>query len=561
MSHLIADLVFPEVKQTVDYYEDHYPKRYGAEGNIQTCVRFAPSPTGYMHIGGLYTSLINRMFANVHDGVFLLRIEDTDQKRQLEDGVREITETLSRFQIDFDEGVLSTTEDKGNYGPYQQSKRKEIYHTYAKHLLEQGKAYVCFCTEEEIQAIRDKQFAAESTVVGYSEEWAACRFLAEDVIEQKLRAGIPYVIRLKSQGRQGTARVYRDELRGDIQMQENNQDIVIIKGDGLPTYHFAHAVDDHLMRVSDVIRADEWLSSLPLHIELFETLEFELPKYYHLSPIAKMEGTSKRKLSKRKDPEARVSYYNEVGYPIRGVLDYLMFISNSNYEDWWTENSMAPITDFPFDIQKCGVSSSLFDFDKLNFFARKRIGQMTEDEIMAELERWVTSGIDTDETLKGRTAMKVLLEEKREKLQTSIPIWHEGRLDVEKWNDLLENYSFLFDDNFADAPFELSEGILQKKDEVREILRAYIDIYNDQVDSKEWFETVKQLAERFNYCIKMKEYKKNPELYNGSIADFSTYIRLAVTHQTNSPDLFSILQFIGKEETIRRLNTMIERLN
>lgn len=560
MSQTIADLIYPDLTMTPSDYERTYPPRKNADGTPTICVRFAPSPTGFIHIGGLYTALINRMMAWRGDGVFLLRIEDTDQKRLMEHGIEDIISVMHKFNIDFDEGALSPTEGKGDYGPYCQSARGDIYRTYAKALIASDDAYPCFCTEAEIANIRERQMAEKSEIIGYAESYAHCRNLTDEERARRIRRGDPYIIRLRSRGSHKQFRVFRDVLRGDLEMPVNNQDIVIIKGDGLPTYHFAHAVDDHLMRTSDVIRADEWISSLPIHVELFERLGFEVPRYAHLSPIMKQEGQSKRKLSKRKDPEARASYYTEAGYPIPAILDYLLTIANSNFEEWREANPDASIEVFPFDLHKSSASGALFDFEKLNNISKRIIGKMTAEELLAGLKAWLAPVNDSPRHDEARKMMRSFLERDETRFLASVPIWHEDRLDVTVWSDICHDYPFLFDPAFSERAFELPEDFVGKEDEITAILEAYLDTYDHTRDGKEWFAAVRALAPRFNYAAKPKDFKKNPDQYRGSIVHLSSYIRFAITHAFRSPDLYSIIQFIGEEDMRLRVRRLCDRL-
>ena len=350
----LANLIFPDAKD-ISYYEEKYPRRNLKEGAIVT--RYAPSPTGVMHIGGLYQALIAKKVAEQTSGVFFLRIEDTDQKREIENGINEIVNSLKDFGMESDEGMTSETEEIGNYGPYKQSLRKEIYQAYAKYLIEQGKAYPCFCKPEEVEAIRSKQEAAKIRP-GYYGVWAKCRNLTVEEMAQKIKNGENYIIRFKSPGREDRKIKHKDVIKGNVEFPENDQDIVIIKADGLPTYHFAHAVDDHLMGTTHVIRGDEWLSSVPLHLQLFHELGFKAPKYAHIAPIMKNDNGNKRKLSKRKDPEAAVSYYEEQGIPKEAVKEYLLNIANSTFENWRRANPDKDISEFELQLNKMSVSRS-----------------------------------------------------------------------------------------------------------------------------------------------------------------------------------------------------------
>lgn len=555
MSKRVADALFPHIKMTYQEAGALYPPRDLPEGAV--CTRFAPSPTGFMHIGGLYTALLNSIFTRSRGGVFFLRIEDTDQKRQIENGVTEIISALDGFQIHFDEGAVGETEDGGRYGPYRQSLRREIYQAFAKYLVEIGRAYPCFCTSDELEAIREKQEAAGALQKGYYGQWAACRDLDEETVLKRIASGERWIVRMRSGGRLGVSRVYHDMIRGDISMQENILDAVIIKGDGLPTYHFAHVVDDHLMGTTDVIRADEWIASIPLHVEMFEMLDFPVPRYTHLSPIMKNEakgdggGVSRRKLSKRKDPEARVGYYDEVGYPIPAVLDYLLSIGSADYEPWREENMDASIFEFSLDLSKSGAAGALFDFDKLNNVAKKRVGHMPEEQIFACVSAWARR---YDEKLNR------FIQDNPDTFRKSITVWHERRLDVAKWSDLTELYPYMYDPAFAVDASLLPESFLPHKGRIPDILGDYLDTFDYGDDAAEWFNKVKEVAVRHNYCVKMGAYKKHPEDYNGSIADLSSFIRYALTGTTNTPDLHGIIHVIGRDAAISRVAAFREKL-
>ncbi|MCI9367775.1 MAG: glutamate--tRNA ligase [Oscillospiraceae bacterium] len=555
MSKRVADALFPDIKMTYQEAEALYPPRNLPEGAV--CTRFAPSPTGFMHIGGLYTALLNRIFTQSRGGVFFLRIEDTDQKRQIENGVTEIINALGQFQIHFDEGAVGEAEDSGRYGPYRQSLRREIYQAFAKYLVEIDRAYPCFCTSDELEAIREKQEAAEALQKGYYGEWAACRELDEEAVLKRIANGDRWIVRMRSGGRLGVSRVYHDMIRGDISMQENILDVVIIKGDGLPTYHFAHVVDDHLMRTTDVIRADEWIASIPLHVEMFEMLGFPVPRYTHLSPIMKNEakedgeGVSRRKLSKRKDPEARVGYYDEAGYPIPAVLDYLLTIGSADYEPWREENMDASIFEFSMDLSKSGAAGALFDFDKLNNVAKKRVGHMSEEQIFASVSAWAERYDDK---------LNSFIQNNGDIFRKSISVWHEKRLDVAKWSDLMKLYPYMYDPAFAVDTAALPEPFLPHMARIPDILADYLRVFDYDDDATEWFNKVKEVATKHNYCVKMGAYKKHPEEYNGSIADLSSFIRYALTGTTNTPDLHGIIHVIGRDAAVNRVTAFLEKL-
>ena len=431
----LANLIFPEAKD-ISYYEEKYPERNLKEGAIVT--RFAPSPTGFVHIGGLYQSVIAKKLANQTGGVFFLRIEDTDQKREVENGIKDIVTSLNDFGLEPDEGMTSETESKGEYGPYKQSQRKEIYQAYAKYLLEQGKAYPCFCTPEEGEEIRAKQEAAKIRP-GYYGVWAKCRNITVEEAIEKIKNGEKYIVRFKSPGREDRKIKHHDVIKGNVDFPENDQDIVIIKADGLPTYHFAHAVDDHLMRTTHVIRGDEWLSSVPLHLQLFHELGFKAPKYAHIAPIMKNDNGNKRKLSKRKDPEAAVSYYEEQGIPEEAVEEYLLNIANSNFENWRRANKDKSIDEFELQLNKMSVSGALFDMVKLLDIGKTVISRYTAQKVYDEAKKWAEKhDEELNEILEDKEyALKVFGIERGNK---------KPRKDIAKWSDVKENIEYMYDD-------------------------------------------------------------------------------------------------------------------
>ena len=444
----LADMIFPEAKD-ISYYEEKYPRRDLKEGAIVT--RFAPSPTGFVHIGGLYQSLIAKKLAKQTDGVFFLRIEDTDQKREVENGVVNIINSLKDFGLEPDEGMISETEEKGNYGPYKQSERKEIYQAYAKYMISQGKAYPCFCTPEEGEELRKKQEDAKVRP-GYYGVWAKCRHLTIEEMAEKIKNGESYIIRFKSPGREDIKIKHKDVIKGNVEFPENDQDIVIIKADGLPTYHFAHAVDDHLMGTTLVIRGDEWLSSVPLHLQLFYELGFKAPKYAHIAPIMKNDNGNKRKLSKRKDEEAAVSYYEEQGIPEEAVKEYLLNIANSTFENWRRANPDKDISEFQLQINKMSVSGALFDMVKLLDVGKTVISKFTAEKVYEEALKWAKRHDSELEKVLGdkEYSLKVFGIERSNK---------KPRKDIAKWSDVKDNIEYMYDELFyskkQDYPYQL----------------------------------------------------------------------------------------------------------
>ena len=534
----LANLIFPEAKE-INYYEEKYPERNLKEGAIVT--RIAPSPTGFIHIGGLYQGLIAKKLAKQTDGVFFIRIEDTDQKRQVENGTAEIINSLNKFGLNPDEGMIDETESKGNYGPYKQSMRKEIYQSYAKYLIEQGKAYPCFCSPEEIEEIRQKQEAAKIRP-GYYGVWAKCRNLSIEEMAKKIEAGEKYIIRFKSPGREDRKIKHHDLIKGNVDFPENDQDIVIIKADGLPTYHFAHAIDDHLMRTTHVIRGDEWLSSVPLHLQLFHELGFKAPKYAHIAPIMKNDNGNKRKLSKRKDPEAAVSYYVEMGIPKEAVNEYLLNIANSNFENWRRANKDASIDEFELQLNKMSVSGALFDMVKLLDVGKTVISKFTAEEVYNQSLEWAENyDKDLAEILKKdkEYALKVFGIERGNK---------KPRKDIAKWSDVRENIEYMYDEMFNSKKQEYNYQVISDKESIEKILKLYIEkYYNENDDKQTWFDKIKELAGEMGYAKEVKEFKANPEKYKAHVGDVSTVLRVALTGRTNTPDMYEIMQILGKD--------------
>ena len=539
----LADLIFPNAKE-ISYYEEKYPERNLPEGAIVS--RFAPSPTGFVHIGGLYQALVAREVTKRTGGVFFLRVEDTDQKREVENGVTGIVNSLKDFDILPDEGMVTETEEKGNYGPYKQSLRKEIYEAYAKYLIEQGKAYPCFCTSEEVEEIRQKQEAAKIRP-GYYGIWAKCRNLSVEEAAEKIKNGEKYIIRFKSPGREDRKIKHHDIIKGNVDFPENDQDIVIIKADGLPTYHFAHAVDDHLMRTTHVIRSDEWLSSVPLHLQLFQELGFKTPKYAHISPIMKNDNGNKRKLSKRKDPEAAVSYYKEQGIPVNAVKEYLLNIANSTFENWRRANPDKDMDEFDFQLNKMSVSGALFDMVKLLDVSKTVISKMTAEELYENVLIWAKEfDKELEELLEDKEySLKVFGIERGNK---------KPRKDISKWSDVKDSIIYMYDDKFLNSDVSYDYAKISDKQEIAKILKSYIEEYFDINDDKEtWFNKIKDLAEKFGYAREVKEFKANPENYPGHVGDVSTVLRVALTGRQNTPDMYEIIQVVGKDSVIKRI--------
>ena len=547
----LANLIFPDAKD-ISYYEEKYPERNLPEGAVVT--RYAPSPTGYVHIGGLYQSLVAIEVSKKTGGVFFLRVEDTDQKREVENGVTDIVNSLKDFDMMPDEGMISDTEEIGNYGPYKQSLRKDIYQAYAKYMIEQGKAYPCLCTPEDGEEMRKKQEAAKVRP-GYYGVWAKCRNLSVEEMAEKIKAGVPYIIRFKSPGREDRKIKHKDVIKGNVDFPENDQDIVIIKADGLPTYHFAHAVDDHLMRTTHVIRGDEWLSSVPLHLQLFHELGFKAPKYAHISPIMKNDDGGKRKLSKRKDPEAAVSYYKKLGMPPEAVKEYLLNIANSTFENWRRANPDKQMEEFDFQLNKMSVSGALFDMVKLLDIGKTVISKMTAEEVYKYSLEWAEEfDKELAEMLEDKEyALKVFGIERGNK---------KPRKDIAKWSDVKENIEYMYDDKFygKTQEYPYQPAISDIKD-ISKILDLYIQKYYDENDDKQaWFDKIKALAVEMGYVGEVKEFKANPGMYKAHVGDVSTVLRVALTSRTNTPDMYEIMQILGKDRIAKRFEVAKENL-
>lgn len=539
----LANLIFPDAKE-ISYYEEKYPERNLKEGAIVT--RFAPSPTGFVHIGGLYQSVIARKLATQTDGVFFLRVEDTDQKREVENGITGIVQALNDFGIVPDEGMVSETEGKGNYGPYRQSQRKEIYQSYAKYLISQGKAYPCFCTPEEGEEIRAKQEAAKIRP-GYYGVWAKCRNVTVEEAIKRIENGEKYIIRFKSPGREDRKIKHHDVIKGNVDFPENDQDIVIIKADGLPTYHFAHAIDDHLMRTTHVIRGDEWLSSVPLHLQLFHELGFKAPKYAHIAPIMKNDNGNKRKLSKRKDSEAAVSYYDEEGIPEEAVKEYLMNIANSNFENWRRANKEKSIEEFELQLNKMSVSGALFDMIKLLDVGKTVISMFTAEEVYEKSLEWANKyDNELKDMLKDKEyALKIFSIERGNK---------KPRKDISKWSEVKENIEYMYDEKFLNKEQEYPYQVINEREDINKILELYLEkYYNENDDKQEWFDKIKELSGELGYAKEVKEFKANPEAYKAHVGDVSTVIRVALTGRTNTPDMYEIMKVLGKDSIEKRL--------
>lgn len=539
----LADLIFPDAKP-ISYYEEKYPERNLPEGAM--VVRIGPSPTGSVHIGTIYQALIATMLAKRTNGVFFMRVEDTDQKREVKDGIKDIINSLEYFELMPNEGMKTETEWYGEYGPYRQSMRKEIYQAYAKYMIEMGKAYPCFCTPEDGKEMRAKQEAA-GVRPGYYGVWAKCRNLTVEESAEKIKNGEKYIIRFKSPGREDRKIKHKDVIKGNVEMPENDQDIVIIKADGLPTYHFAHVVDDHLMHTTHVTRGDEWLSSVPVHLQLFQELGFRPPRYAHTATILKNDNGNKRKISKRKDPEASAGYYREIGIPVNAVKEYLLNIANSTFENWRKANPDKAMEEFDFQLNKMSVSGALFDMVKLLDIGKNVISKMTAQEVYESSLIWAKKfDKELEELLSNKEYSLKVLGIERGKAKP--------RRDISKWSDVKNCIEYMYDDKFFANTDEYEFDKINDKEEIKKILDLYLEKYFDLSDDQTtWFGKIKDLAEELGYAREVKEYKQNPENWPGHVGDISTVLRVALTKRRNTPDLYEIMQVLGKDSVEKRL--------
>lgn len=543
----LADLLFPNVKYTREQLEEKYPPRNLPEGAVVS--RMAPSPTGFVHLGNLVQGLTSERLCHQSGGILFLRVEDTDKKREVEGSIEALIDGVGHYGIDFDEGITADGE-KGIYGPYKQSQRVEIYHTFAKELVEKGMAYPCFCTEEELTAMREQQ-EKEKANFGYYGKWAVWRDRPLEEIEENIKKGFPYVLRFRSTGSIENKIKFTDLIKGNLEITENDIDHVLLKSDGVPTYHFAHAVDDHFMRTTHIVRDDSWLSTLPFHIQLFKALGFRVPKYLHIGPLMKMDGDSKRKLSKRKDPELGLSYYKAKGFPTESVYEYLMTVLNSNFEDWRKANPDLPPQDFKFSYKKMNPAGSLFDYLKLCDVSKNVISKFSAEKVVDYIIEWAK---DFDEEYCK------LLENDRNYAIKIFSIGRGGkkpRKDFAVWSETKEYCSYFYDELFVptnDYPEKVS------KEDIKNILEAYLKVYDENDDNSAWFDKVKSICEPLGFTTDMKAYKQNPDSFKGSVADVSTVIRVAVTGRQNTPDLCTIMQLLGFDRTVCRIKNAIERI-
>ena len=541
----LADLLFPNVTKTIEDYEKIYPERQLKEGTIVS--RFAPSPTGRVHMGNLFASFVPEVFARQTDGVFILRIEDTDAKRAIENGIELILDDLKNYNYKIDENPI----DGGNYGPYIQTERKEIYDAFAKYLVSIGRAYPCFCSEEDLTNMRSEQEAKKERI-GYYGKYAKCRNLTYEEVKAHLDNGDKYVIRLRSQGDFNKKIIFKDLIKGTIELPANDLDQVIIKSDGIPPYAFAHVVDDHLMRVTHVTRDDSYISSVPYHMELWEAFNFKKPKFAHLLPLCIKDGETIRKISKRKDPEAAVSFYHERGIPKEAIKLYFATLLNSNFEEWYLQNQDKSYRDFTFTFNKMSKSGPLFDLDKLLNISRNYISRLTKDEVYDDLLTWAST-YDKDFynlIIKYKEYTKNILNIERQQ--------KKPRKDYSSYSDIKDQVFYMYDELYNPDNYEW--GQITDKKEINTILNLYMEKYYDVSDKDTWFNNIKLLSEELGYAGNMKDYKNNPENYKGSVADVSTVLRVAITSKSMTPDLYEIMRLLGKDRIIERIKKLKEEL-
>lgn len=536
----LAELLFPHVKETPQQMEDRYPKRDLPQDAMVT--RIAPSPTGYMHLGGLFGALIDERMAHQSSGVFYLRIEDTDDKREVPGAVESIITICDHFGLAFDEGA-TVEGDKGAYGPYRQRSREAIYKVFAKELVRKGRAYPCFCTPQELSEAHEKQEQLKENF-GYYGKWAVHRDQTLEQIKENLVQGKSFVLRFRSLGDASRTVTFRDEVKGELNFPENDQDFVLLKSDGIPTYHFAHVVDDHLMRTTHVVRGEEWLATLPWHLELFKALEFPIPKYCHTAQVMKQEGDSKRKLSKRKDPEAALEFYTREGYPTEALIEYMMMLLNSNFEEWRIANPDSPLSQFFFSVEKLGTSGALFDLVKFRDVSKNVISRYNEEEMYKKVTDWAK---DNDKELFS------LLTRDQIYAAAIFAIGRGGskpRKDLAAFCEVKEYFSFFYEELYS-GEFTLPENITAA--DANEILARYLSVYNEADEQTIWFEKIRSLSAELGFSPDVKAYKKNPDGFKGHVGDVSGVLRMAITGRQNSPDLYQIMQILGKDRVVSRI--------
>ena len=550
----LADLLFPNSDGNIQKYFDKYPKRNLKDG--EEVVRIAPSPTGYLHIGSVYGAFIDRLIAHSSNGIFYMRLEDTDDKREVANAGDIAYDMLCYFDLKPDEGYCgSKNEEIGDYGPYVQSKRVPIYLDFAKYLVKQGKAFPCFCKSgggrEEILKRREEELAQSDDISNKD----ACRNLTYSEIETKIKNGEPFALRLLSKGDGEKTFKFKDRIKGEREIRENSKDIVILKSNSIPPYSFAHVVDDTLMGTTTVVRGEEWYPSLASHLELFEAFGIKPPKFAHTPNVCKIdESGNKRKLSKRKDPEADTRYFIEQGYPVQSVMEYILNLINSNFEDWRKQNPEKDYLDFPFSVSKIGSNNPIFDFVKLNDCSKQVISRFSAERIYLDSLNYAkTYNPKFYETIKDR-------KDFCEKLFSIDRLGKNPRKDIAKWSDVESLYDYMFYslDGKTIADYDFDEKF--DKNTIKQVLAGYAQVYSQNDDKQTWFDKIKELGEKFGFCSNMKEYKLNPQNYLGSVADLSGIIRVATTTRRNTPDLYELFALLGEKEVLHRIKHTISLL-
>lgn len=548
-----SELLFPDMKLSVDDLAKKYlPRVLSANTKV---ARFGPSPTGFLHIGGVFTALVSERLAHQSGGIFILRIEDTDKAREIEGGVAQIVKALDEFGIGIDEGLHLGGKETGEYGPYKQSERLDIYKAFAKFLIEKDRAYPCFCTKDELEILKNRQ-ESEKIRPGYYGKWARHRSLTLEEIDEKIKNGENFVIRLKSDITTEGSFIFSDLIKGNVSITENENDIVLMKADGYPTYHFAHVIDDYLMGTTHVIRGDEWLSSLPIHLQIFTFIRKTAPFYGHLSPILKSDNGGKRKLSKRKDPEASIDFYSQKGYPRVSIVEYLLNIANSDFEDWRKNNPNVPNTDFLIKLERFSKSGALFDINKLNNISKEMISKMSAEEVFKNTLQWADS-YDKELALSLRKDKEYYIQ-----IFSIERGGNNPRKDISSWSEIKDSVSFFF--NFPkDIPnneiMDLYPNHLKKK-EIKELISAYVTHYKEQGSQELWFKDLKTFSEKNGFAINMKDFKENPEKYRGTVGDVAMILRVAITGRTKTPDLYEIMKVMGKDTVLSRLTSQCDFL-
>ena len=546
----LADLIFPEITETIEDLEKRYPERDLPEGAMVT--RFAPSPTGFLHTGSLFASMTSRKFAKQSGGVFFIRLEDTDQKREVAGSGDSLISQLQTFGVTPDEGYLGTDKESGNYGPYVQSARADIYKVVIKYMLENNMAYPCFCTPEELSKMREAQNANKENF-GYYAHYAKCSTLTPEEAIERIKNGESYVIRFRSLGDYHNKVAIDDAIRGHIEMAENDQHIVIYKSDGLPTYHFAHLVDDHFMHTTHVTRGEEWMPSLPIHIELFNSMKWKAPTYAHLPVIMKLDNGNRRKLSKRKDLEAAVSFFLEQGYPIEGFMEYLYTIANSNYEAWRDENPTADKDEFKFTFEKMSLDGALFDLAKVQNLCKEKLGHMNTLEFSEAATTWAKEY--SPELLK-------LIKKDPAYFSQIVGIERETenpRKDYEKFSDILPLIKFFYNEYYDEMVKELVFPENLSSDTIKKVLSEYVKVFDLELSEEDWFAQMKEVAISCGFAANAKEYKKNKEAFLGHVGDVAAILRLTVSLRAQSPNLYIVMKILGKEEVTRRINNILTK--